>query len=283
MIAYPNQYDKIVIVCYPPGAGGKFLINNLGLNDQAVFQDSTLVQKQIKGKFTYQNKIDYLFDQLQQSSKNLKWNDLNLGCEQLFGIQPKEYQIDYPEQLTNRFRIEIKQAISKELCLFLVAHDTLILRSILNFWSNARVIGFSNHSDFINQRWPNERSSNERLNYWNTVRGDNWPIQPPTIRAEFLELPDAVRHELINFFNNDEIATWFFKNELIQIQNELGNRFFQVDTDIIYKDAYKFLENLKKCLQWLELPMPLNENDNFRYFQVWKETIDLIAKFSDNP
>jgi hypothetical protein len=283
MIAYPNQYDKIVIVCYPPGAGGKFLINNLGLNDQAVFQDFTLVQKQMERKFTYQNKIDYLFDQLQQSSKNLKWNDLNLGCEQLFGINPKEYQIDYPEQLTNRFPPEIKKAISKKLCLFLVAHDTLILRSILNFWSNARVIGFSNYSDFINQRWPNGKSSNERLNYWNTVRGDNWPIQPPTIRAEFLELPDAVRHELIDFFNNDEIATWFFENELIQIQNELGNRFFQVDTDIIYKDAYKFLENLKKCLQWLELPMPLNENDNFRYFQVWKETIDLIAKFYDNP
>ena len=152
MIAYPNSYDKIVIVCYPSMAGGKFLINNLGLNDRAVFQDAKLAHRQINGDFSYNDKLLYLSTQLKNTINNAKWDDLQLGCTQLFGFQSSEYQTKYPEILANRFDPTIQEIISENLFLFLVAHVPAALRSMLNFWTNAKVIGFTNSENFINTR-----------------------------------------------------------------------------------------------------------------------------------
>ena len=49
--------NNIVIVFYPRFAGGKFLINCLGLSDDAVFQNAKLAENQLNGKFTIDNKI----------------------------------------------------------------------------------------------------------------------------------------------------------------------------------------------------------------------------------
>jgi hypothetical protein len=287
MIEYPNYYDKIVIVCFPTGAGGKFLINNLGLNDQAVFQSAKLAQAQLDGNFSYQNKIDYLRNQLQQAAKIQKWDDLALGCSQLFGVNTMHYLTEYHEILSTRFDLVVKKTISKKLCLFVVAHNTLFLRSMLNFWPNARVIGFSNSKDFINQNRPKRPDVflTNRLDHWNLVKDKSWPKQPPATKAEFLELPDAIQHELVDLFDN-EIARWFndrdlrfklFEKDLVQIQNKLKNKFYQIDIDKMYQTDQSFLINLKNCLQWLDLPMPVNENDNCEYFQTWKEVISLVA------
>jgi len=283
MMKHPNHYDKIVIVCYPGGAGGKFLINNLSLNDQTVFQSDKLAQAQLDGDFSYQDKINYLRNQLQQAANTQIWNDLNLGCKQLFGINNIEYLIEYDEIFLNRFSPVVKKVISKKLCLFLVAHNTLILRSMLNFWPNARVIGFFHSKDFINQHRPKQTDKfwSHRLDYWNSVKDDSWPVQPPVNRAEFLELPNAIQHELADFFDN-EIARWFidqdlkfrlFEKDLVQIQNELKNKFYQIDVDKMYQTDQSFLIDLKNCLQWLDLPMPVNEQDNCSYFQSWKKII----------
>jgi len=43
------NYPYINFFTYPSGAGGKFLINCLSLNDKAVFCHSILAQQQIDG------------------------------------------------------------------------------------------------------------------------------------------------------------------------------------------------------------------------------------------
>jgi hypothetical protein len=136
-------------------AGGKFLINNLGLNDRAVFQDATLAHRQINGDFSYNDKLSYLSTQFKNTISNAKWDDLNLGCTQLFGFQSFEYQIKYPKILANQFNPTIQEIISENLFLFLAAHNTMALRSMLNFWTNAKVIGFTNSENFINTRTTN--------------------------------------------------------------------------------------------------------------------------------
>lgn len=160
MIAYPNSYDKIVIVCYPQLAGGKFLINNLGLNDRAVFQDATLAHRQINGDFSYNDKLSYLSTQFKNTINNAKWDDLKLGCIQLFGVRSFEYQTKHPEILANQFNPTIQEIISENLFLFLVAHNTMALKSMLNFWTNAKVIGFTNSKNFINTRMTNVDAGN---------------------------------------------------------------------------------------------------------------------------
>jgi hypothetical protein len=287
MITYPNLYDKIVIVCYPPGAGGKFLINNLSLNNRAVFQDSKLAQLQINNNFSYNNKLAYIFNQFEETLQNRRWNDLGLGCDQLFGIQSTAYQTVYPEILSTRFNLILETIISKNLFLFLVAHDTLVLRKQLDFWINAKVIGFTNCKNFINTRKSHSCPDNfkkVRSDYWNTIRDNTWPNDPPVTKSEFLLLPDTIRHELIVDFNN-EIARWFiqedqqiklFENDLCKINNQLSSRFYQIDVDNFYRNEQTFISILKDCLQWLDLPMPSNEHDNFWYFRRWREVLGLL-------
>lgn len=288
MIAYPNSYDKIVIVCYPPLAGGKFLINNLGLNDHAVFQDATLACRQINGDFSYNDKLSYLLTQFKHTVKNAKWNDLGLGCGNLFGSRGIDYQTKYPEILANQIDPSIPLIISENLFLFLVAHDTMVLKSILNFWTNAKVIGFTNFENFINTRSTNlfkyDKHGKRRLDYWNSIKGESWPDSPPKSKSEFLLLPDWMQTELVDNFKN-EISRLFdtrdqwvelYENDISKIKKELNSRFYQIDVDEFYKDEQTFLSTLKDCLQWLDLPMPQHGHDNCQYFQTWKATLDLI-------
>jgi len=288
MIAYPNSYDNIVIVCYPPSAGGKFLINNLGLNDRAVFQHSILARRQIEDNFSYSDKLEYLSDQIKHTLKKEQWNDLELGCLQLFGLRGIDYQTQYPETLVNQFNPIIQKIISKNLFLFLVAHNTMELCSELNFWPNAKVIGFTNSKNFITQRTSNtsknDKLKKSRLDYWNIIKSESWPELPPRSAAEFLLLPARTQSELIDDFEN-EISRWFdttdqwfesFENNISKIKDKLDSKFYQIDVDEFYKDEHTFLYTLKDCLQWLDLPMPRNDHDNRQYFQTWKETLSLI-------
>jgi hypothetical protein len=288
MIAYPNPYDKIVIVCYPPGAGGKFLINNLGLNNQTVFQDSKLALLQINNNFSYDDKLAYIFSQFEKTLQNQYWDDLGLGCRELFGIDTINYQTIYPEILSTMFKTVVKKIISENLFLFAVAHDTLVLRRQLNFWVNAKVIGFTNSTNFINTRNLNSYSDKFkkiRSTYWSAIRDNSWPSLPPVSEAEFLLLPISIQTELINNFEN-EISRWFidnnqkiklFENDLFEIKNQLDSRFYQIDVDDFYKNEQTFLSTLKNCLHWLNLPMPVNEYDNVHYFQTWKNMLQLLS------
>ena len=49
------ETNKIIFICYPPGAGGKFLINCLGLSDSAVLQHQNYINftKEQKQKRIY--------------------------------------------------------------------------------------------------------------------------------------------------------------------------------------------------------------------------------------
>jgi len=74
--------DKLVIVAYPTGAGGKFLINCLGISEDACLQDWELYN------LTSIEKKALILDRMGATPK-YTWNDLDLGCFKQF-----EYNID---------------------------------------------------------------------------------------------------------------------------------------------------------------------------------------------
>jgi hypothetical protein len=205
----------------------------------------------------------------------------------LFGFDSINYQTVYPEILSTMFNTVVKTIISKNLFLFLAAHDTLVLRKQLDFWVNARVIGFTNSKNFINTRKSYsdpDQFKKSRSDYWNTIRDNSWPSTPPVTESEFLLLAGPIQHELINNFDN-EIARWFnredqkitlFENDLFKIKNKLDSKFYQIDVDEFYRNEQAFLSTLKNCLHWLNLPMPVNEYDNGHYFQTWKNMLELL-------
>lgn len=64
--------NRLVVVSYPMGAGGKFLINCLSVSKDACLQDWNLHD------LTPKQKKQLIFDRLSTTSKGT-WNDLNLG------------------------------------------------------------------------------------------------------------------------------------------------------------------------------------------------------------
>lgn len=168
--------DKIIIFCYPCHAGGKFLINSIGLSDSAVFQDSVLADKQISGQFSKEHKFSYLTSKIQSVTD--RWNDLDLGCGQLFNVNPELY-FETPVKI--KFNDVIPRIIDNQLYFFLVAHRPLLLQQYLKFWINAKVVILENYNHFINDRI--------RQRFWRRVKHQNWPeTSPRSFRAlELLE------------------------------------------------------------------------------------------------
>ena len=167
-----TQSDKVVLVCYPPGAGGKFLINCLGLSDHCVFSHSDLAQQQIQGQFDSKSKIDYLMSRLHQCQQQGYWDDLGLGCTELFGVPTYTGAFSNPnlKHITEKYVHPVMDEIFR--CghyFFLVCHDTFCVRQFMAFWPKAKLIIFNNFSQFNAQRQLGNRPSHLMISeIWDT-------------------------------------------------------------------------------------------------------------------
>ena len=70
---------NIVMVCYPKWAGGKFLINCLGLSSGATLQHRQLALMDLRGDLDPGRKLQILQQRLWLEPKYQHWQDLKLG------------------------------------------------------------------------------------------------------------------------------------------------------------------------------------------------------------
>ena len=228
--------NNIVIVFYPRFAGGKFLINCLGLSDDAVFQNAKLAENQLNGKFTIDNKIQYLINELDNVHDS--WTDLNLFCCDLFG-QDGISNINSPEvvkQNSQLFLPVIKKLSNSNLKFFLVASDIMNLKQDILIWNNARIILFKNSKNFINFRQKNN------INDLKLAGSDKLP---------FKENQDSIDTKLKNqtiFWDND----LFFScdatvNRIEQLYSELELTNF--NREYIVKYYNQWISKLKELKQ----------------------------------
>lgn len=155
---------NLVIVCYPPLAGGKFLISSLGLSDSCVLQDQALAKQQLQNNLSFDAKINYINQELTKAKSTLTWCDLNLGCGQLFGVENDHYVNEYPEIFKHRYYDVVGQLSNSDYRFFKVAHNSLYLQAQIKIWPNARVIVFQNYQNFIRRRaLPRDRSLAHKL------------------------------------------------------------------------------------------------------------------------
>lgn len=194
--------DRIVIVHYKPNSGGKFLINCLGLTDNAVFQDAVLVHRQLKNEFDVTAKLNFLIEKLEDTQAGKTWNDLALGCKELFGIATKEY-LSGPLELKKYWNINqaVQRAIDNDKYLFLVSHSNLFLKRAMEVWPNARVVVFDNCDYFIHHKrrfttWP------VLPTIWDNIRDETWTSNPPMSFEEYYALPDSVKDNLEDRFGD---------------------------------------------------------------------------------
>lgn len=241
MIDYP--YTNLF--CYPMGAGGKFLVNCLSLNDSVVFQNRELVQKQIAGKFSVEDKIKYINAHLRIAEENKEWNDLNLGEWQLHGLGWEQWTDTHPEIIKKYFdRVPwIQECIRRHLHINMVAHNFVRLEIVNRVWSKAKVIVFTNFREFVEER-----------GYYIV---DN--------------LGYTKDNEVLQFRDHfDELWNQYTEN--------LNNKFI-FDVKYSYANCDNFYKTYEQVCNYLNLPVtpkPFIEN----YFEAW---IRIISQTTNQP
>jgi hypothetical protein len=142
--------NKIIAVSYPKGAGGKFLLNCMGLSDSMVLQDQELAKKQIKGEFAPEEKFQFLMTKIQETGHH--WRDLDLGCSQLFS--DIDYQKIWYDIRAFSMTPVIDYLSKNQLYFGLVSHSLGALKNQLGIWTNARVLLLNNTEKFLTATRP---------------------------------------------------------------------------------------------------------------------------------
>lgn len=174
--------------------GGKFLINCLGLGNNAVMQERNLARLQLDGKLSVANKFDNLIQRLENIGN--KWNDLGLGCGQYFGGVYNYYPHSTPS--TKNFYPEVAEVFNRGWYAFLVSHNLADYKIRKTIWPNHRCINFQCSSDRFFSTY---RSNRKIVQYWKTIRGASWPVECPLTKEEINQLPSFVTDELVGRFN----------------------------------------------------------------------------------
>lgn len=197
--------DRLIIVHYSQGCGGKFLINCLALADNAVLQHRHLAKMQLDGHLSTAEKIKTITQKL--SATQNKWYDLGWGCQEYFGFDSDTYLTQPVSQLP--FDPIVEQVIEAGKYFFLVSHDPVFLNKAIAVWPNAKIVIIDHCNEFIACKRDITQTINRLKNYWDKIRGDSWPVDPPFTIESMENLPEFVLEEVQKTHNN-ELAAYVY-------------------------------------------------------------------------
>jgi hypothetical protein len=264
-----HDTDRLVVAYYDPGSGGKFILNCLGLSRHVVLQDAHLAQQQLEGRLDPSTKLTLLLERLAATESrvasmpdsNHAWQDLNLGCLELFGDASHTLpQVPGFDLRYCRFHPVINRLTHSDLYFGVVSHDIMRLSHILSRWPRARVLRLINSQNFQAHFRP--RPDHRQLK-WQQLRGPDWPDSAPTNLDEFFSLPVMVHQELQDFDVWEQFVSpllWAKDEAWLQQQKEshyhsvtAGHLCWIWDVDRYTLDAGQMLHRLEQLYHWLGL------------------------------
>lgn len=269
MLFFNKNSDKLVIVYFPPGAGGNFLINCLALNNDAYFSNEALIKDQLNGKFTVADKISYLHENLEVSTSTNRWADLSLGFGSAGAMEIDQIQdTNYPSLVDSRY-------------VFVTSHEDSKVEHWLTKWSNAKVISFFNCASFVT--WRKFLKPNW-VKLWNELKGDSWPNMPRNLE-EYDNLPEEVIKNMTSIVGGSHIhkylrdgMNWWEKED-----NGFWDKPQQFNTKNIYywdNDWYfsedKTIEQIKQLYSLFSLSN-FNEPAIRDYYRQWVATLEKLS------
>jgi hypothetical protein len=247
----PEQFDtdRIIILNFIVGAGGKFLANSIALSRQAVLSHQQLTT------FTSEQKLDWLCNGYDSMSSTI-WQDLDLGCIQLFGNTHNliSYKDKISESTKWQYNNIIPKLIKQQKYFFVVAHNSNRLVWLTQIWPNAKIIRFVNYVDFmkkyrpydlsiVSQGGPSLSLKKHIADWWQDHRNESWPALPP------LTLDDYQLPEYQKIAADIEPINQFIVNLTIQPQYDLtGTVLDHWSTDwdaACYLDQELYLQQLE--------------------------------------
>lgn len=153
--------SNIVVFQFPRYAGGKFVMNCLGLSDNMVLQHQSLAQRQVDGTVSLEDKKEYIMEHLSWEDAADGWADLRLGDVELFvddeRPSDKNSQRDVDEAMSSLYlRTQhdsinntvkfLSQQEDRHLLFPIIRHNVTFYRGI---YPNAKVIQWKNNNDFV--------------------------------------------------------------------------------------------------------------------------------------
>ena len=271
-------YDNIIVVRYPSNAGGKFLINCLGLSELVVLQDNQLAQLQVNALLSPAEKFSIILDKLNEVTDT--WYDLNLGCSQLF-VE------NYFGKVTEIDPV-IKLVIDNKLFVCVVAHNDRIFQNILTTWPNAKIIYFTNYNLFIDtyRSFASVRYKNLALlsQVWSMEKKQDWPELPPASIRALKSWPEHVVNDLYNGQYNHIIDLIFDEeNQNQQYQSTIqhvkflssASQWVELFDAGCYIDCDSVVKEVSRIYQALHLP-DFNEYYVTQYYKKWIQVLNQI-------
>lgn len=136
--------NRLICVHYPPGSGGKFLMNCLALTPVVEFQRSDL----LNFFTTSEQRYNFLLNKLKQV--NGKWDDLNLGCIEMLYVAPY-YDLDLGlirQQLSEHPVLLNLKSSNRYWCM--AAHKDIDVDNLYRkIWPNCQIVRFTNYKKFL--------------------------------------------------------------------------------------------------------------------------------------
>lgn len=262
------QTDRLVIVQYPAGSGGKFLMNCLGLSNDVFLQDINLAIEQIQGNLSPQKKLDLLIERM-SASKN-SWTDLNMGCFSFFGVYLtiESTECLYPELAYGmQWNKQLREVYDSGKIFFIVSQTARTTRWFKQIWPNAKIINFYNTQPFFEKyrqnftRLPQYHHVENAKREWDKIRQAGWPELPPMWIENFYLPPfdDIVDQIDLNKIKYIPSKTYFEQVEELEQQKQaemFRDRIFadnfQWDTSW-YCSEEKFLKHISEVYKFLKL------------------------------
>jgi hypothetical protein len=267
--------NRLIVVNYPQGTGGKFLIAALGLSNSTLplthaLQESTLIER-----------MQFLQHELDKARLTSKWDDFNLYMTTYYGFEiprvndfldnPTDQSI-WDEIFVMINNSEMFNSLSKQNKYFFVDTHTLEIKNIRKFWPEATIILFNEQYQEFNDWRENQTYHRNCLkeDFWKNIKGTDWPDIPPYNSDEFHQLPTNIRDEIHNKF--PDLLKLYVK-ETFHTTEDIDNVIMWRANDYLNYD--KFMPAIARLYQ--DLGLDNFDIDNIsRLYQHWYSTLDML-------
>jgi hypothetical protein len=271
---------NVVLVVYPWGAGGKFLINSLGVATNACLQNMPLTQRQLNGRVTSNDKKQLIQDIL--AGVTGRWTDLDMGSTTLLGVDEGLYVVKDPATAQYwPWYAGVSELTHSNQKFFIDVHDSAHLAGLLKVWHNAQVIVFENCERFLQHRRVNY-SRQELQQYWDNIRGVDWPNTAPETWDDFCVLPGSIQTELSDTFGAEIFR---FVQHPVAAQHMAKTQRQQLNAVLsVYKNAPIWLDGdmyldwsltkpvIQRCYELFELEA-IDIDFIEHYYRTWNKLI----------
>ena len=248
--------DKMLIAYYMPGAGGKTVLNCLGLSEDFCLQE-------INSPKDSSSKFNFLKSLIDEYTIGTEWYDLDLGCVQLYNLDAfKEKHTAFYHNAV--YDDAVIQLFKSGVYMPIVCHNYAQLTNVKNLFPNSKVLSFTNQHEFITKRSPRFAAADK---LYQTIRGDSWPADMP---IRFSNFSEEVQQEISENF------TLLYK---FYINRETEESTFLHDIRADYTWNVDWFSNIQKTITEIQSLYSTLGLDNFNrerveyYYSQWKTKV----------